>query len=73
MDGADLFTDQSVDFFQDSFIFCGFCRVGSFASVTGHHCCQISVFRVILKEIGSVLKCREASDSGTYIIRMDAG
>ena len=71
MDGADLFTDQSVYLFQDSFVFYGFCRVCAFASIASHHCCQAGVFRIVLEEIGSVLKCRQTSDSGAYIIRMD--
>ena len=64
-------TDQSVYLFQDSFVFYGFYRVGAFASVTGHHCCQTGIFRIILKEISSVLKCCQASNSGAYIIRMN--
>ena len=71
VDGTDLFTDQSVYLFQDSFVFSGFYRVGAFASVTSHHCCQTGIFRIILKEIGSVLKCCQASNSGAYIIRMN--
>ena len=71
VDGTDFFTDQSVYLFQDSFVFYGFYRVGAFAFVTGHHCCQTGIFRIILKEIGSVLKCCQASNSGAYIIRMN--
>ena len=51
--------------------FYGFYRVDAFAFVTGHHCCQTGIFRIILKEIGSVLKCCQASNSGAYIIRMN--
>ena len=69
VDGTDFFTDQSVYLFQDSFVFYGFYRVGAFASVTGHHCCQTDIFRIILKEIGSVLKCCQASDSGLSILK----
>ena len=71
VDGTDLFADQSVYLFQDSFVFYGVCRVGVFASIAGHHCCQTGIFRIILKEISSVLKCCQASDSGAYIIRMN--
>ena len=71
VDGTDFFTDQSVYLFQDSFVFYGFYRVDAFAFVTGHHCCQTGIFRIILKEIGSVLKCCQASNSGAYIIRMN--
>ena len=71
VDGTDFFTDQSVYLFQDSFVFYGFYRVGAFAFVTGHHCCQTGIFGIILKEIGSVLKCCQASNSGAYIIRMN--
>lgn len=71
VDGTDFFADQSVYLFQDSFVFYGFCRVGVFASIAGHHCCQTGIFRIILKEISSVLKCCQASDSGAYIIRMN--
>ena len=71
VDGADLFTDQSVDFFQNSFVFCRFCRVCTFASIAGHHRCQTGVFRIVLKKIRSVLKCGQTSDSGTYIIRVN--
>ncbi len=58
VDGTDFFADQSVYLFQDSFVFYGFCRVGVFASIAGHHCCQTGIFRIILKEISSVLKCQ---------------
>ena len=71
VNGTDFFADQSVYLFQNSFIFCGFCWIHTFASVTGHHCCQTGIFRIILKEISSVLKCCQASNSGAYIIRMN--
>lgn len=45
-----VFTDQPVNFFQNSFVIIWFCRIHTFTSIACHHCCQTGILGIFLKK-----------------------
>ena len=68
-----VFTDQPVNFFQNSFVIIWFCRIHTFTSIACHHCCQTGILGIFLKKGLPFHKSLQTSHPGTDIVGMKTG
>ena len=68
-----FFADQPVYFFQNSLIYIRFFGICTFASITGHHCCQTGILGIFLKKGLPFHKSLQTSHPGTDIVGMKTG